>query len=290
VTRPPIDGPAPLGIFARTFTGAAPLEVLQQARDAGFALVQYNMACSGLPSLPHTVPRADVDAIRAAMHATGVGIAALSATYNMIHPDPVARRTGHDGLVALAGVAEALRIPMLTLCTGSRNREDQWSAHPDNGLDPAWSDLRVSMNAALEVAERHGVMLGMEPEPSNVVGSGEAARRLIDELGHARLGVVLDTANLVDPAVHRTAAARRDVFARAVDQLADRILLVHAKDRASDGGVVAPGHGIVDFDACFRALAGAGVCVPVITHGLEPHDAAAAATYLSERIVAQGAQ
>ena len=45
-----------LGIFAKTFPGSAPSPVLRQARAAGFAAVQYNMACSGLPSMTGAFP------------------------------------------------------------------------------------------------------------------------------------------------------------------------------------------------------------------------------------------
>ena len=73
-----------------------------------------------------------------------------------------------------------------------------------------------------------------------------------------------------------------------MELLADRILLVHAKDRAADGAVVAPGRGVIDFDHCFRTLAAAGVLVPVITHGLEAADAPAAARVLAGQLHAAG--
>ena len=44
-----------LGIFAKTFTGGDPQTVLVAARQAGFKSVQYNMACSGLSSLPAAI-------------------------------------------------------------------------------------------------------------------------------------------------------------------------------------------------------------------------------------------
>ena len=41
-----------VGVFAKTFEGNHPATVLAAIRDAGFSTVQYNMACSGLGSLP----------------------------------------------------------------------------------------------------------------------------------------------------------------------------------------------------------------------------------------------
>ncbi len=46
-----------LGIFAKTFQGREPRAILQAARDAGYRVVQYNMACSGLPSMPEDYSR-----------------------------------------------------------------------------------------------------------------------------------------------------------------------------------------------------------------------------------------
>lgn len=253
-----------------------------QAREAGYTTVQFNMACSGLSSLPSVIaPDVVSDILRATQH-TGVGIAALSATYNMIHPDASLRAAGHASLAVLAEAASALGIPMLTLCTGSRNATDQWAAHPDNVSAESWRDLLESLGRAIVVAERFDLQLGIEPELSNVVSSAIVARRLIDEMGSARIGIVIDAANLIGDVLRASATERHDVIARAIDLLADHIVLVHAKDRRIDGTFVAPGKGDVDFVAYFGALAAAGVRVPVITHGLTAPDAQRSAVYLRE--------
>ena len=44
-----------IGVFAKSFEGDRPATVLAASRDAGFSIVQYNMACSGLGSLPGTI-------------------------------------------------------------------------------------------------------------------------------------------------------------------------------------------------------------------------------------------
>lgn len=271
-----------LGIFAKTFAGSSPESVLTQARDAGYAVVQYNMACSGLSSLPLVIPAVIVTDIARAIRHSGVSIVALSATYNMIHPDAAMRAEGHASLTRLAESARAIGIPMLTLCTGSRNAADQWAAHHDTASVASWRDLLESLEKALVVAERYDVMLGIEPEPSNVVSSAVVARRLIDELGSARLGIVFDAANMIGEVLQESPSARRDVISRSVDLLADRITLVHAKDRRIDGTFVAPGQGDVDFISYFSALVQAGVRAPIITHGVTAPEAQRAAGHLRD--------
>ncbi|TIR87531.1 MAG: sugar phosphate isomerase/epimerase, partial [Mesorhizobium sp.] len=72
-------------------------------REAGFAVTQFNLACAGLPSMPDDVPDEAIRTIDAAAKASGVGLVALSGTYNMAHPDS---RVRDDGLRRLGVVIE----------------------------------------------------------------------------------------------------------------------------------------------------------------------------------------
>jgi len=69
-----------IGIFAKTYPGADPLTVLTRAAADGYACVQYNLACSGLASMPDSVSDEAIEAIASASRATGVRVVALSAT------------------------------------------------------------------------------------------------------------------------------------------------------------------------------------------------------------------
>ena len=64
------------------------------------------------------------------------------------------------------------------------------------------------------------------------MNSAAKARRLIDEVGSPRLKVVLDPANLFETAALED---QRDIVAAAIDLLADRIVMGHAKDRTPGG-------------------------------------------------------
>jgi sugar phosphate isomerase/epimerase len=266
-----------IGIFAKTFPGSAPLAVLQAVARAGYETCQYNMACSGLAPLPLEISADAIASISRAQTQTGVGIAALSATYNMINPDRDARQKGLQSLRVLAAAARALNIPLLTLCTGSRNPRDQWTHHPDNQSPQAWTDLRHEMDLALQVAEAFDICLGMEPEHANVINSAAAARRLLDETGSKRLKIVLDPANLVTT---ETGAAQHHLISHAIDTLASSITLAHAKDRDPAGKVVAAGLGVIDFPFFMSGLQNLGRHIPLITHGLDAREAATVSTFL----------
>ena len=266
-----------LGIFAKTFAGTTPEEVLLAARRAGYEAVQYNWACSGLGSLPDRIPERDAVAVGLAAAGTGVEVVALSATYNMVHPELVRRLAGRRALAAIAGAASAAGARLLTVCTGSRDAEDQWRRHPDNGSPGAFRDLCEELEAVLALAEAHDLLVGIEPELGNVVDSALRARELLDALGSERLRIVLDPANLFDVAGPDEC---RRLVEEAVDLLGTRIALAHAKDRDAAGRVAAAGRGVVDFGHFLATLRRAGFDGPLVTHGCTEAEAPEVATRL----------
>jgi sugar phosphate isomerase/epimerase len=160
---------------------------------------------------------------------------------------------------------------VLTLCTGTRDPDDMWRAHPDNRSAAAWHDLRATLDRLVPVASAAGVRLGVEPEPGNVVVDARSARRLLDELGDdaRHLAVVLDPANLVTPA---TAADQQRILTEAFDLLGPATAALHAKDVVTSG-YAAAGSGALDYDLVLRLHAGLPAPVPVIAQDLVPDDA-----------------
>lgn len=266
-----------LGIFAKTFAGTTPRAVFGAARAAGYRAVQYNMACCGIGALPAVIAPEAADAVRAAAQATGVAVAAVSATYNMIHPDPGQRAAGRAGFAAIAAAAPAMGTRLVTLCTGSRDAADPWRHHPGNAGPEAWRDLLDEFARLIPLAEAHDLILCVEPERANVIATADRARDLIATLQSDRIGIVLDPANLFEAA---EVADRGRIIAGAVDMLADRIVIAHAKDRHADGRFAAAGQGCVDFAAFIGALHRAGFRGPLVTHGLSADEAPGVAEFL----------
>ncbi|GLS39471.1 epimerase [Mesorhizobium tianshanense] len=266
-----------VGVFAKTFPGSEPAGVLAAVRDAGFAVTQFNLACAGLPSMPDAVPDDAVNAIAAASNAFGVALVALSGTYNMAHPDRAVRDDGLRRLGVVIEAAASLSVPLVTLCTGTRNADDQWAYHPDNADPEAWADMGGEMEKALGLAERHAVDLGIEPEQANIVTSAADAMRLIAEMGSKRLRVVLDPANLFEQA---NAAQARAIVAAAVERTAGHVAMAHAKDRFADGRFAIAGSGVVDFPDFVTRLKASGFDGSLVTHGLSAEEAPRVARFL----------
>lgn len=273
-----------VGIFAKTFAGMTPDVVLAAARNAGYASVQYNFACSGLGALPQTIPIAAVTAIREASERTGVAIAAFSATYNMIHPDSAVREAGRRSFAAIAAAARPAGATLLTVCTGSRDAADQWRDHPENQGVEAWQDMVAEFGHLLAVAEQHDIFIGVEPELANVINSAAKARRLIETTASERIRIVLDPANLFESEDTET---RGRIIDEAIDLLEDRIAIAHAKDRNADGSFATAGRGVIDYPRYVASLRKAGFDGDVITHGLSAVEAPGVAAFLGPLVASE---
>ncbi|MBY5864547.1 sugar phosphate isomerase/epimerase family protein [Rhizobium leguminosarum] len=275
-----------LGIFAKTFEGTDPLTVLNSVAGAGFTCAQYNMACSGLAPMPEIITEAQARSVAEAARESGVEIAAVSGTFNMIHPDPAVREAGLRRLATLAERCADMSTSLITLCTGTRDPIDQWKAHADNDTPEAWQDLLGAMGAAIEIAERYDVDLGIEPELANVVNSAEKAYRLIAALKSPRIKIVLDPANLFEVA---TLDEQRSIVSSAIDLLADWIVMAHAKDRNPDGSFATAGKGVLDYAHYLGRLEAIGFKGSLVTHGLSASEAAGAASFLKSSLGGEAA-
>jgi sugar phosphate isomerase/epimerase len=266
-----------LGIFAKTFSVIGARNSLQAVRDAGFECAQFNMACVGLPSLPKEIPAGTIDEIASASKSLGISIAAVSATYNMIHPDIAQRKDGMKKLEVMLSSAKALGTNLISLCTGTCDPHDQWRYHPDNQKPESWLILRSEMETAVALADKYDVDLGIEPELANIINSAEAAHRLLSEINSKRLHIILDPANLFEIS---DSEQQKEIVSKAVDQLGDRIAMAHAKDRNAQGQVVAAGNGVIDFTHFMRCLRKVGFDGPVVTHALHETEAPTVARFL----------
>lgn len=266
------------GVFARTYAARYPGELFAQIGRDGFSAVQFNLSSAGLASLPATLPSGIGELVAKGARDAGVSICALSGTYNMAHPDAEHRKLDRVGFENVLRAARDMGVSLVTLCTGSRDTSNMWHAHPENSSKEAWSALREELDFALGVAEQYGLSLGVEPEPGNVVANAVVARKLLDEVGTKRLGIVLDAANLLPPELQ---SHQREVVAQATDLLGEHLLLVHTKDVDSSGANVPAGKGAVDLPSFVASVKGTGYDGPLVGHNFEESEAPYVASYIS---------
>ncbi len=216
-----------LGVFAKVFGRPTLDETLDAIAAHGLTHVQFNMSCVGLPTLPDLVDLDLCDRIAAAFAARGLTMAAISGTYNMIHPDPSRREVDSNRLKNLAEACGRLGTSVITLCTGTRDPFDMWRWKPGNARKRAWLDLGETVYFLLEETEGTGVTLAFEPELANVVDSARKGRKLLDFFRSPRLKVVIDPANLFPTG---SLPQMREVIDKAFQFLGPDIVLAHAKD------------------------------------------------------------
>lgn len=235
--------------------------------------LQYHVSASG-PSPTE---------IRKQMDSRGIQISALSGTYNMIDYDVQKRHEGLKMLRYVAEQCEPLGTSVITLCTGSRDTQSMWRAHPDNNTPEAWQDMVESMEQALQVAEEYNVTLAFEPEVSNVVNSAKKARRLLDEMQSPYLKVVMDGANIFHTG---ELPKMQEILDEAFTLLGDDIALAHAKDLDQDGhaGHLAAGTGLLDYDQYIGLLDKFGYYGAVVLHGLSEEQVGFCCNFLREKI------
>ena len=273
-----------IGIFAKTFERATLEAVLDAVQSHGLSYVHFDMACVGPESMPDRIDPELCDRIRQGMADQNLTMASVSGTFNMSHPDPAERQHGLQRLAVLATACERLGTSVISLCTGTRDPDNQWRYHPDNGSPEAWQDMATTMQSALQAAAEHDVTLVVEPEVANVVDSAAKARRLLDEMQSPHLKIVIDGAN-VFPA--GTLPHQHRILDEAFSLLGDDIVLAHAKDLSRDGaaGNQAAGTGLLDYDHYLSLLHGIGFDGPLILHGLVESQVEQAVGFLQERLL-----
>jgi sugar phosphate isomerase/epimerase len=272
-----------LGIFAKTFSRSNLAGVLDAVKAHGLNSVHFDFACIGLPSMPDDIDLMLCERIQREMAARRLIMASVSGTYNMAHPDSRERQLGLQRLAVLARACRPLGTSVITLCTGTRDPNNLWRYHPDSASPEAWHDLLTSMQSALQIAAVHGIMLGIEPEVSNVVDSASKARRLLDEMGSPHLGIIIDGANLFPAG---TLPRQHEILDEAFDLLGERIIMAHAKDLSHDGaaGHEAAGTGLLDYDYYLSHLRDTGFNGPLILHSLTESQVDQSVRFLRQRL------
>jgi sugar phosphate isomerase/epimerase len=255
-----------MGIFAKTFSRKNVTEVCQAVQAHNINTVQFNMSCANLPTLPLKYESDTLQNLENAISKTGIKVAAVSGTFNMIHPNTDERELGLLGLGNLACACEYLGTKVITLCTGSRDADNMWKFHPENNDPQAWVDLSRTMERALKIAEKYNVILGIEPELSNVINTAKKAKKLLDTFQSEHLKIIMDGTNLIPI---NEVDQMHIILDAAFDLLGEDIILAHAKDFSIDKhDFVAAGKGSLDYEYYLSLLKSVNYDGPLIVHGL----------------------
>ncbi|MFF2300095.1 sugar phosphate isomerase/epimerase family protein [Arthrobacter sp. NPDC058127] len=272
-----------IGIFAKTFEAAGIEDNMAAVAAAGINAVQYNLSIAGLPTIPEKVDADTIERIRSAAAAHNVRLAAISGTFNTAHPDPAVRTTGIARFAELVRAAVELGIPVITLCSGSRDTQDMWRHHPDNATPEAWADSRSSLSQLARLAEDAGIVVAVEPEHTNVVSTADLARKMLDEINSPALKIVFDAANILDTE-DLSESTTIPVIEHALMILGPDIALAHAKELVPGRHALAPGHGALPWKSILDGLANAGYTGTLVMHGLPESEVSPGVAFLRQQL------
>ncbi|MEK9856478.1 MAG: sugar phosphate isomerase/epimerase, partial [Rhodobiaceae bacterium] len=153
--------------------------------------------------------------------------------------------------------------------------------HPSNDDPQSWTEMCREFDIICDHADRHGVMVGVEPEPANIVCDAGRAVDLLAAFPGGPIRMVLDPANLIEDVAP---ASHERTIDQALDRLGPMTVLAHAKDRHADGTVAPAGKGVVDWPHFLRGLEACGFDGPLIAHGMSQSDAPAVAEFLTGQV------
>ena len=274
-----------IGIFSRTFCGSME-EAFLAVRNCGLARTHLNLLTCGMETMPSAVDENAVSEIARTARETGVLLDGLSGTFNMIAPDLREREEGISRFKVLCEIASLLGIPMISLCTGSRNPESKWKWDDRNLLPDAWDDLLSTTEGILADADSLGIILGVETEASNIINTPERARLYLDRFRSPNLKIIMDAANLFETG---DSPGMRQTIEDAFALLGGDIVQAHAKDLKAGPGLAfaAAGKGIIDFPHYIKQLNKHGFRGTIMLHGLEAEEALGSAAFLRDVIAGE---
>ncbi len=279
-----------IGVFSKTYETGDLSETFRRMRAHGIVHTQFNLSNAGLPTLPGEIADEDIQRIDTLRKEYEVQIDALTGTFNMIDPDAGARERGCAQFALQCRIAGELGIPVVSLCTGSKNPRSKWEWHDDNLKDESWDDLLRTTGRILAYAEENNVVLGVEIEASNIINTPQRARKYLDTYKSPHLKIIMDGANLFTPP---QVPFMKEVLEEAFRLVGGDIVLAHAKDftcigRQSPDSIpgalqfAAAGKGILDYSLYCSLLDGAGYNGPLIMHGLAEEEIPASRTFLQD--------
>ena len=173
----------------------------------------------------HDFGRMEPEALAAAIRETG--FRATQLAFTKAFPQPAAQYMTPEALRAIreAFAAEGVALPVMGCYVSASDRDPEKLA----AGEAAYARLLGFVRSAVAAAEACGALVAIEPVAVHTLNTPELTQRLIADVNHPRLRIILDVANLVTP---QTAApgAQQELLERCLACFGERIAVLHVKD------------------------------------------------------------
>ena len=159
-----------------------------------------------------------------------VNVSVLGCYLNVTVPDEKMWEDVRRTYEAHFRFAKFLGCGMVGTETGAMNNE--YATGPENRTEEALDKLVERLKVLTGIAEKYGVILGIEPVVRHNMYNIERTRKVLDRVASPNLRVILDAVNLLDVTNYKDQSA---IFEQAFDLLNDDIDVLHIKDFVCTG-------------------------------------------------------
>ncbi|MBP3963949.1 MULTISPECIES: sugar phosphate isomerase/epimerase family protein [Paenibacillus] len=296
-----------VGIFNAYYPYSLQESIARMKKD-GFSCVQLDLAFKDMDLSFDSLTKEKCRTIRDAFRDANLPIVCISGYTNLIHPDPVKRKQNIHGVKKILEFARDLGSPYVVSETGTFNTESDWVWDPKNATEEAYEEVATTIEDLAKFAYDNGSVFLIENYVNNVIGSVDQVSRLLSDVNHPGLGLLMDPTNyFTDNNIDHIDETLNKIF----NALGDKVKIAHAKDcmRAVDtlekhanidaseshsfrgAGAVelpAPGLGNLNYDLYLERLAKLHPNIPIIIEHLEEEDIPRAKTFLDNKLKAVG--
>ncbi|MGD0423636.1 MAG: sugar phosphate isomerase/epimerase family protein, partial [Candidatus Bathyarchaeia archaeon] len=197
---------------------------------------------------PHMLPEdytsSQTRKIRSLIESSGLKVAAITSCngtshWHFTHPNPKVRSATVRHVKACIDLASDLKAPLVQVLAGKPIFEG-------TSENESWIWLRDNLEECVRYAKSHRKIIGLEPEPGNVIWNSDLADKMIREVNMANLQLLIDIGHL---------HVVKENIPETVLKMGEKIAHVHVDDNDStkDQHLI-PGEGNIDFKPIIEAL------------------------------------
>lgn len=288
------------------FTGYYPYtleETIEKTKKDGMSCVQLDLEFKDIDLSRGNITKEKANKVRDAFRDANIPIVAISAYTNLVHPDPVQKEKNINYVKEILRHARDFGTPYVVSETGTYNLESDWLYDEKNSTEEAYQEFKKIAIDIAKFAYEHDSVFLIENYVNNIVGSVEQVARLLQEVNHPGLGLLLDPTNFYDESNIDNVDETIEKIFYVLD---DKIKIAHAKDckRAINKGekfgggsaehnsfrgagaveLPAAGLGVLNYELYLEKLAKNHPNIPLIIEHLDESDIPRAKKYVDDTL------
>ena len=256
-----------IGLRAHDFGRNEPELLAAKIAEAGFETAQLALtkAITGINSFGD-IKLSVLERVRRAFEDKGVEIGVLGCYVEIGDTDRDKRLNEVEKFRQGLEHAKELGVKLV----GTETTRFAPSA-PDSLREAAYRGLKDSVSRMAEKAEETGILIGMETVADHTLNNAAMTRRLLDEVGSAKLRVILDPVNLI--LSQQDIQNQEKIYEEFFEAVGPAVAALHMKDIVLEGGEKIwrnIGQGEIRYETIFGRLRSHAHDIPVLREELRP--------------------